>query len=916
MDDESMWAADRVVAPTPGSAITIPETANEFAIKALFDRLLREIRYFSQHDNETLTDAWLRMKEMLRNCHGHNLTKGCGLEIWIGCKYWAGPIYGSCTKTSEEMNSCTIKDKKLVLPWGRTPRLDSGVRHAVDITRLMLRHLSYSCILRDYLFFLDAPLSLLGYGLEIWIGCMYWAGLSCGSCTKTSKEMNSCTIKDKPLVLPCGRTPRLDFGVRYKIGYGLEIWIGCKYWAGPICGSCTKPSEEMNYCTIKDKPLVLSWGRTPRLDFSVRGDTMHERPAGKIGLYTRFFDFAKFRLPLSTFLVDILRHGYISFIHTSDPTKVKVVEREQKEDEPRYWRLLSVVLFPCFQLRLTVRLAGKTLVADAGGPSHPPKKLREDHGTPSGDSVGGKSMSAVHRLFAGAVQNAKVRGEPIPTMPFVTSSVFVTSEREGEGHADSITGRNLRTISAPQRFVISSNSSHHSGANIVEAEVDSFARPSALVITAATTIISTADPAVVVKEKIIEPSLFAAESTSARGTDHAMAGSDFLVGGIRTVINPDSDLQKTYVPQWDVTNGSRLDDSGVCREQVEEFSPPKLFASVRGMEHDKLFIEFNVGATRQMSLSAEEAKAAEAILLRTEASKFETAEKSLWDEVNALNERNNILVKARNALDVKVTDLEAIVVSKERELTDSTAQLTSIKSQNDNLVDQDAQLKVVNDKFDKLYTDFVEMTLHMEDKFYLHLLTTISGRRWLFTHGMELAIGKFLNSPEYLFALGAAVSKAIEKGIQDGLASEITHGRQPHVDQLMVHIHHSLDKTVVGAFTLSLALDVSDARVWRISENIMSHRSLFQDVFIPLAKPLSAAALTGMEGTSNAVPATADITTALSVTLAFAGTVTLFYVDEYGVMGTDDQSVVNENVVDEDANPFPNVDDAKLNIPQ
>ncbi|GJU81198.1 hypothetical protein Tco_1283563 [Tanacetum coccineum] len=33
MDDEPMWAADRVVAPTPGSAITILETANEFAIK-------------------------------------------------------------------------------------------------------------------------------------------------------------------------------------------------------------------------------------------------------------------------------------------------------------------------------------------------------------------------------------------------------------------------------------------------------------------------------------------------------------------------------------------------------------------------------------------------------------------------------------------------------------------------------------------------------------------------------------------------------------------------------------------------------------------------------------------------------------------------------------------------------------------
>ncbi|GJX75873.1 reverse transcriptase domain-containing protein [Tanacetum coccineum] len=65
--------ADRVVAPTPGSAITIPETENEFSIKALFDRLLGEIRAFSQHENESLTDAWLRMKEMLRNCHASGI---------------------------------------------------------------------------------------------------------------------------------------------------------------------------------------------------------------------------------------------------------------------------------------------------------------------------------------------------------------------------------------------------------------------------------------------------------------------------------------------------------------------------------------------------------------------------------------------------------------------------------------------------------------------------------------------------------------------------------------------------------------------------------------------------------------------------------------------------------------------------
>nr|GFD47375.1 hypothetical protein [Tanacetum cinerariifolium] len=113
---------------------------------------------------------------------------------------------------------------------------------------------------------------------------------------------------------------------------------------------------------------------------------------------------------------------------------------------------------------------------------------------------------------------------------------------------------------------------------------------------------------------------------------------------------------------------------------------------------------------------------------------------------------------------------------------------------------------------------------------------------------------------------------------------------QPHADQLMVHIHHSSDKTIVGAFALSLALDVLDSHVWRVRENIMSHRSLFQDVFVPLAEPLYDAALTGMKGTSDVGLATADLTTASSVTLASAGTVTPLSIDDNGVMGTDDQS--------------------------
>ncbi|GJW35821.1 reverse transcriptase domain-containing protein, partial [Tanacetum coccineum] len=55
---------------------------SRFFPPALFDRLLGEIRAFSQHENESLTDAWLRMKEMLQNCHGHNLSKGNIIKIF------------------------------------------------------------------------------------------------------------------------------------------------------------------------------------------------------------------------------------------------------------------------------------------------------------------------------------------------------------------------------------------------------------------------------------------------------------------------------------------------------------------------------------------------------------------------------------------------------------------------------------------------------------------------------------------------------------------------------------------------------------------------------------------------------------------------------------------------------------------
>ncbi|GKB85425.1 reverse transcriptase domain-containing protein [Tanacetum coccineum] len=55
---------------------------NRFFPPSLFNRLLLEIRNFTQNVRESLTDAWLRLKNMLRKCHGHGLTKRAIIQIF------------------------------------------------------------------------------------------------------------------------------------------------------------------------------------------------------------------------------------------------------------------------------------------------------------------------------------------------------------------------------------------------------------------------------------------------------------------------------------------------------------------------------------------------------------------------------------------------------------------------------------------------------------------------------------------------------------------------------------------------------------------------------------------------------------------------------------------------------------------
>ncbi|GKA21304.1 hypothetical protein Tco_0701293 [Tanacetum coccineum] len=466
--------------------------------------------------------------------------------------------------------------------------------------------------------------------------------------------------------------------------------------------------------------------------------TMHKRPAGKVGMYTRFFDYANYQMDLN------------AFIRIPDPRKVRIVERARAENE----RLIVTVakhrtmtLLPTLVVRSSRELSAsveREFIRDASvgdgvdqgfdsvggqdnveptvpvtehvetkipgpkrskkkrvtrggegtpGASHPPKRLRADYGTTGGSATGGKSPSVLNSFTFGG----------------------------GEDLTDSC-------------------------AKSADPEVDSLVRSAP------------------------HPSVFGSFSSSEK-TDRTLSlftgrsGSGFAAGSIRAEEYVGAGLEEIYVPEWTVTKGFELNDGHSCANMIDHFTPPAFFktATEGVMEVSQLrapgypfhrgLREFNFG-------------------------------------------RKHSSTKEHN-----------VSVSK--------------NSQNQSLVNQVHELETSS-------TDLREKLEMYEG----------SLKQWLLTHGMKLLVVKCLNSTEYMEALGHAFGRAIEKGMQEGLAAGMT-DLQPDASQLMVPVHHKQDRVIIGSQALSVALDICRGRVKKMERNLFECLPLLKDVFVSLDHPLS-----------------------------------------------------------------------------
>ncbi|GKA58837.1 hypothetical protein Tco_0758150 [Tanacetum coccineum] len=65
------------------------------------------------------------------------------------------------------------------------------------------------------------------------------------------------------------------------------------------------------------------------------------------------------------------------------------------------------------------------------------------------------------------------------------------------------------------------------------------------------------------------------------------------------------EAKRWYVPRWNITNDTLLDDGFSCRALVDRVAPPTFFSALRTMDYDQLYMEFNVGAARKVCLGAD-----------------------------------------------------------------------------------------------------------------------------------------------------------------------------------------------------------------------------------------------------------------------------------------------------------------------
>ncbi|GKC89680.1 hypothetical protein Tco_1150329 [Tanacetum coccineum] len=183
-----------------------------------------------------------------------------------------------------------------------------------------------------------------------------------------------------------------------------------------------------------------------------------------------------------------------------------------------------------------------------------------------------------------------------------------------------------------------------------------------------------------------------------------------------------------------------------------------------------LFHEFQIipeGPTEVESLKVMEA---EVHGLRNQTKNLETLLEAKVDIKKDTEAKNAELAKELESLSAKFSDLQL-----------NNNQLSQQVSTLQEQVISEERIKAAFEEFKKYKDDKMEkrcaemdarldaLSINFDEELYPHMLTGIAGRRWVFGHGLRLAVMKCAESIELRWAFANVVSAGVAKGMSEGL---------------------------------------------------------------------------------------------------------------------------------------------------
>ncbi|GKA10703.1 hypothetical protein Tco_0690136 [Tanacetum coccineum] len=503
-----------------------------------------------------------------------------------------------------------------------------------------------------------------------------------------------------------------------------------------------------------------------------RGDRIVDFPEGKIGMYTKFFEFANFRIPISQFLFDILGHYQI---HLSQLDGFVQPDQRSKScrDQNRH---------PSSCCSRGATANGHRKPADRYGGA---EQINEGDGA---EDQGPETMASIvppagPLLTTGAAPNIVEEKGTVADAPLVSKRRRKKANEESNVNAPWKVLRKDFDVSHPTQSTVGGG-----GESLASKRVGASSTVSAPA--------SQETPAGIMNPDLIS---FAKPSSSKGAT--VAGGPESDPSSPTIVMSP----RCIYQPEWGVTNGCRLDTLSSCQELVDHLAPPGYFSELRHLTNEEFLGQFNMTLARQVAIGSQlrlrfeqEAKLLRKSVAqvarrdqRIQAMKgkkknLETLLEAEADMRKAAEAKNAELVKEMESLRAQFTELQVSRDGLSHQVSTLQAQVTGeekikatfeeFKKYEDERVS--ARCAKMDSRLDALSIDF-------DEELYPHMLTATAGRRWVIGHGLCLAVLKCAESLELRQTFANVVSAGITKGFCDGLKYGVEQG-EAKLDLAMV----------------------------------------------------------------------------------------------------------------------------------